>query len=135
MKICSTCKQSKPYSAFHKLKSSSDGYTRRCKECQKAANAKHYYANKPAYLDSANRSRLKTTVVYQEFKNTLACVQCGEARSWCLSFHHLDPSKKDLSVSKLITHSWSKIQAEIQKCIVLCHNCHADEHYRLKHNA
>lgn len=133
MKICSTCKQSKAYSAFHKLKTSSDGYTRRCKECQKATNARHYTTNKSAYLSSANRNRLKTTAAYQKFKDTLVCVRCGESRSWCLSFHHTDPSKKDLNVSALISHSWNKIQEEIEKCIVLCHNCHADEHYRLKH--
>ena len=47
-----------------------------------------------------------------------------------LAFHHLDPSKKDLSLSGVRANpkSWIKIVEELRKCILVCHNCHSEIH-------
>lgn len=47
-----------------------------------------------------------------------------------LSFHHLDPTQKDITISRLVNkcHSWHKIIAEADKCVLLCHNCHGEVH-------
>ena len=58
------------------------------------------------------------------------CAKCGETREHILNFHHLDPSEKIDIPSKLLIQS--KIEAffeEIDKCILLCSNCHEDFHY------
>lgn len=45
-----------------------------------------------------------------------------------LEFHHLDPSEKDFTVSNNINKAWSKIKEELDKCILVCANCHREIH-------
>jgi len=54
--------------------------------------------------------------------------KCREA----LEFHHQDNAKKDFGISyKGITRSWKKIQQEIEKCTLVCANCHREIHAKL----
>lgn len=47
-----------------------------------------------------------------------------------LEFHHLDPSKKSFTIGDEKTHKSQKyIEKEIKKCILICANCHAEEHW------
>ena len=46
-----------------------------------------------------------------------------------LEFHHLDPSQKDFGISsKGYTRSWDKVKEELDKCILVCSNCHREIH-------
>jgi len=47
-----------------------------------------------------------------------------------LAFHHIDESTKFEDVCRLInkTASWEIILKEIDKCIMVCHNCHGEIH-------
>jgi len=66
------------------------------------------------------------SVIYKGRK----CENCDYDKSiTALQFHHLDPSKKDFTISKS-TMSWDKIKSELDKCILLCSNCHIEEHER-----
>jgi 5-methylcytosine-specific restriction endonuclease McrA len=48
-------------------------------------------------------------------------------------FHHLDARTKDFAISHDgITRRWSKIEAELAKCILLCANCHRETHAKLR---
>jgi transcriptional regulator/ribosomal protein L32 len=58
------------------------------------------------------------------------CQNCGEDRPWLLDFHHVDESQKEYEISYLKHHSWEKLKVEIEKCILLCRNCHGDVHYK-----
>ena len=66
-----------------------------------------------------------------EYKKTLKCENCGENHPATLDFHHPDPNKKDMAVSKMIAakKKWEDIEKEINKCMVLCANCHRKLHY------
>lgn len=56
------------------------------------------------------------------------CQICGYDKCVrALSFHHLDASHKDFTISG-ITKSWNAIQSELDKCVLLCANCHAEAH-------
>jgi 5-methylcytosine-specific restriction endonuclease McrA len=59
-----------------------------------------------------------------------SCKICGYNKSIrALTFHHKNPSEKDFGLSdRGLTRSWDKTKAEIQKCILLCSNCHAEVH-------
>lgn len=58
------------------------------------------------------------------------CEKCGYNRCYAgLDFHHLDPSKKDPHWKKLRCKSLEKIKAEIDKCMLVCKNCHAEIHH------
>ncbi len=67
---------------------------------------------------------------FRQYKEDVSCIRCGESNSICLDFHHIDVSKKDHEISAMIGDGYSRewILAEIEKCIVLCANCHRKEH-------
>lgn len=53
------------------------------------------------------------------------CYECQESNIYVLDFHHLDPSIKEFQISLVGLHKrWSSIKKEIEKCILLCRNCH-----------
>lgn len=58
------------------------------------------------------------------------CIRCGESAPGCLDFHHRDPDDKLRAVNELVLFGYSKnvIRAEIEKCELLCANCHSREH-------
>jgi len=57
------------------------------------------------------------------------CIRCGYHRSLrAMDFHHPDPDGKDFSVSTNANRAWSKMKAEVAKCVLLCSNCHREEH-------
>ena len=55
------------------------------------------------------------------------CALCGYSRCMgALHFHHLEPVIKRLEVSKATSLSLERVQREVQKCLLLCSNCHAE---------
>lgn len=58
------------------------------------------------------------------------CQECGYNKYiGALQFHHLDPTQKDFALSKVKSHSFNnKIKEELDKCILLCANCHSEIH-------
>lgn len=57
------------------------------------------------------------------------CVVCSYDR--CISamdFHHLDPKEKDFGLSQNMSKAWNKIEEELDKCVLLCANCHREVH-------
>lgn len=56
------------------------------------------------------------------------CKWVAELKTYQLDFHHFDPSEKIKEVAKMESFSFERIVDEINKCIVLCKNCHADAH-------
>lgn len=43
-----------------------------------------------------------------------------------LVFHHVDPREKEFEISSRM--SWEAIQKELNRCELLCSNCHAEVH-------
>lgn len=56
------------------------------------------------------------------------CQICGYDRCMrALQFHHVDPSKKDFSLSSFTkVISYEKLLIESKKCVLLCGNCHSE---------
>ena len=60
------------------------------------------------------------------------CDECGyDECIEALVFHHIDPSKKDIAISKLYTLN-ERTRNELAKCRLMCFNCHAELHFKLK---
>ena len=62
-----------------------------------------------------------------------ACISCGETHPGLLQFHHRNPDEKTFSVTtkQLATpkkYPWETILAELDKCDILCANCHFLHH-------
>ena len=98
-------------------------------EKQKLWKMKHYNENKELYYSKQSEKR-KTIKEYIDSKKNM-CVCCGESDFACLDFHHLVSEEKDNSLSNAIANKWGKerIDNEINKCSVLCSNCHRKLHY------
>lgn len=61
------------------------------------------------------------------------CTQCGFCESAdALCFHHIDPSRKEFQISNKGGTSLESIKAELDICALLCLNCHAMEHARIR---
>ena len=130
MKTCSCCKAEKPFADFNKYKRSKDGYDYRCKLCQRASN-KAWCNNNWSRKISQQRDRcLSLRDQMRDLKESAGCATCDETDPVCLEFHHLDPSVKEIDPSDMISSgwSWSRMLKEIDKCIVLCSNCHKKVH-------
>lgn len=57
------------------------------------------------------------------------CKICGyEKCKTALHFHHLDPKEKAFGISSKASWGFEKIKSELDKCILLCSNCHAEIH-------
>jgi 5-methylcytosine-specific restriction endonuclease McrA len=65
------------------------------------------------------------------------CKHCGYSKcTEALEFHHMNPNEKDFGLSAHgNTHSWEKIKQELDKCILLCANCHREEHFLTKYSS
>lgn len=75
----------------------------------------------------------KQRMIRQDFADQFkkdGCLICGEKDPCCLQFHHLNPKEKSIEVSKLVNQKApiTRIAEEIEKCVVLCANCHAKFH-------
>jgi hypothetical protein len=67
---------------------------------------------------------------YKDHKSNISCDICGETNPVCLHFHHKNPKEKMISISQAIRQNWSikDIEAELDKCVCLCANCHMKIH-------
>lgn len=113
-KICSKCGKDLPLTDYY---SRGKGKLRaECKTCHKN------------YVKSKYNERKEAV---NEIKGVEGCVKCGEKRSYVLDFHHKDPSKKDANISRITSNNnkMESIYSEIEKCVVLCSNCHREFHY------
>ena len=129
-KICSNCKRELDISFFYKNKTKKDGHQSTCKECKKEYNHKDYMKNKEYFLEKSRKQKESLRKWLQEYKQTLKCKKCGEDRWYVLQFHHTDPSEKESEISALVySGSAKRLKEEIDKCVVLCANCHMEEHY------
>ena len=86
-----------------------------------------YRARKKA-TDAAWYARMVEEVKAHKLKH--GCIRCGYKKcARALQFHHTDDNKEfTISGSKAIHKGREKLWAEIEKCEILCANCHAEEH-------
>lgn len=110
--------------------------TRQCKkhgETEYVLEGRGYYRCKKCRSEAVSRRRKKVKLQAIEYKGG-SCKKCGYDRCQAaIEFHHKDPTEKDFAIgSKGITRSWEKIKKELDKCVMLCSNCHKEEHHRLE---
>jgi len=129
MKSCSRCKQIKELSEFTFDKSKADGLHVQCRTCKRQLDKERYglkYKTKRVVQDR-ERAAIVTERI-RNYKKERGCLVCKEVEPICLDLHHLDPSQKDFSVSNRPNSNWDVILAEMNKCVVVCSNCHRKIH-------
>ncbi len=132
MKICTKCKLDKTESEFNIHKSKKDGLQHYCRDCNNKMRRENYTKDPVYYKSYNNKRKISNRENFEVLKNDMKCEKCGESHISCLDFHHIDPKTKKYSISRLSFSSYSlkTIKEEIEKCIVLCSNCHRKEHYK-----
>lgn len=110
--LCKTCGETDPENMMNK------GGGRKClslcKSCHNANTIRRGRKNRQQYLDYLGGK----------------CANCGYHRCPdALEFHHLDPSQKDLTFRSIRYWGLERAKEELDKCILLCSNCHREAHY------
>lgn len=89
-----------------------------------------YYKNREHRIEiKENRRRELKRWFYRVKRDEMECAECEEKRPPALDLHHQDGKASD--VSKMVNDGYSKsrIREEIDRCSVLCANCHRRKHY------
>lgn len=127
-KTCCVCAEPKPEDAFP---SYGKGAAKRRPQCRVCWNAfmrprhrAYYEANREAHRQRAHAA-VQKLVAYVRLRKALPCTDCGvQYPSYVMEFDHLH--SKIMNVSAMVRRgvAIAKIRAEIEKCEVVCANCH-----------
>ena len=113
-KWCNDCKTFRPLNEFSTRSDRAAGRAGYCRTCTAAQQ-------------KALRQKYKEEAVL--YKGDV-CFDCHETfASHVYDFHHLDPYQKDLSWSDMNRRSLEHNKNELDKCVLLCANCHRDRHH------
>lgn len=111
MKVCSDCQEEKEDNLFYKK---GNRLQSKCKSCYNI------------YCNRRWKNRKENAVKYKGGQ----CEDChGVFPSAVFEFHHLDPSEKEFNWTKMRLVSNSKLLSELDKCALLCANCHRIRHW------
>lgn len=92
------------------------------------------YSNITNY-ERVKRRRKKIKILGVLYKGG-KCEKCGYNKFFeCLEFHHIDISKKDFTISQKVNHRWITVKKEIDKCALLCSNCHRELHAEINNGS
>jgi hypothetical protein len=123
---CYRCGDLKPISDFawrRKRKGQRESF---CRPCRSAYHRQHYEANRQRYIDQARERkdalRLERTKYLIAFFAAHPCTDCGEQDPIVLEFDHLRDKLFDITQAPY--RSWPSILDEVEKCEVVCANCH-----------
>ncbi len=139
MKKCSKCGLEKPLRKFYKRKSGSRAgeYYEKCSECYKSRGRNYYHQNRNRQLTLAKKRRKKYIEERKELLTKIKnkpCFDCAKIYPpWVMDFDHRDGKTKIGSVSSLTFRkllNFAKIKEEIEKCDLICANCHRDRTYK-----
>jgi hypothetical protein len=127
MKRCGRCGRLKPLDDFawrRKRKGQRHNY---CHPCHAEYHREHYLANRDRYIAQAKERkdalRLERNLYLLDYFADHPCVDCGETDPVVLEFDHLRDKLFDIC-HDLPYRNWESILAEIEKCDVVCANCH-----------
>lgn len=127
-KICTKCLEEKDISEFSW---SIKGIKRHpnCNACRAKQSNDYYYRNKEKLLeykyDRQDRKREEARKYVWEYLSNQRCMDCGEYDPLVLTFDHVRGTKK-MNISQMVNQGYlvEVIQEEIDKCEVVCNNCH-----------
>ena len=122
MDLCYRCYQQKEHMYVR-----GDRPTKVCVECyeQHYLSTCKYTTEREALKEQTKRyQKRKQEIVLEHLQNN-PCMDCGETHIVVLDFDHRDPNDKHKEVSILLANgSIKQLTEEIEKCDVVCSNCH-----------
>lgn len=122
-KVCSICLIEKDIISFNKGKNKVDGLEYWCKECR----SNHHKKYLPRMMEMRKEIKKKCVL----YKGNI-CARCNTKNLpiCCYSFHHTNPEEKSFEIGDgNILKDWERLKIELDKCIMLCFNCHQITHF------
>lgn len=99
-------------------------------EKQRAAIRRHYYANREYYIEKAQRKRRELRKWLNSLKEASPCIDCKiQYPYYVMDFDHIGV-KKGLISEIINSGNAKKLKEEIEKCELVCANCHRIRTYR-----
>ena len=100
-----------------------------CRACSYAKDREYKERNIEKVRQNNNSAAQRRLVKNRElacrYLSENPCITCGESDIVVLDFDHRDRSTKRQEISNVLgSWSWELIKQEIEKCDVLCANCH-----------
>lgn len=127
-KVCRSCNQEKFLSEFYFKNRAKGVYHNQCKDCYKQYRSsiypEYYSRKKQEYRDRNKKYILRNRKNCYDYLLKHSCVDCGESDPVVLEFDHLRDKVNNISRMIRNSLSWEAILHEIQKCEVVCANCH-----------
>lgn len=132
--MCSKCKLSKLEIEFVKNISKKDGLNHQCRICSRQQVRDSYYRNRKHYVGNSRRTRQKNMLMIRQIKESKICMDCGKKYPYyVMDFDHRNKDEKKFCIS---THTGKRgrnvILAEIEKCDLVCSNCHRERSHQRK---
>ena len=129
LRRCGRCGELKPRSEFAWRRKRRLQLDNMCRPCRSAYHREHYLAHKQRYVDQAlarkQALRLKRTSYLLKYFASHPCVDCGEDDPVVLEFDHVNADDKSFDIGHSLPYrNWQSILEEIEKCEVVCANCH-----------
>jgi len=109
------------------------------RQYQKTYSRKWYGENAEKQKAKSRQRKRELRKWYDDIKAKSFCVSCGvsgKENTWMMEFHHRDETKKTKSLSYMISNGYGRETCleEMEKCDVLCANCHRKLHYEKSKN-
>lgn len=110
---------------------------KRRREYQKEYNKKWYKQHKDEVIARRKKRQIEIRDWFRRYKCTLVCMDCGINHPAVLQFHHRDRTSKSFAIADVVRRatSYRQITSEMEKCDVLCVNCHAKRHWNEKYGS
>jgi hypothetical protein len=97
-----------------------------CKECSNNLTRRHYQNNKRQYLDRNSRTNARHRALIRLAKSR-PCIDCGvQYPYYVMDFDHRDAATKSFILSDVPRATSKSLMREIEKCDVVCANCHRE---------
>lgn len=133
--ICGNCHAEEEHRLLEIKQSMKDRSLCAYKPCGNIINRSKpakYCSDKCKHKDSTVRRKNVLKQRFVDYKGG-KCEKCGYANYLgALQFHHLNPNEKDFSVGTGKGKALAIVYAELDKCICLCNNCHAEAHEEIR---
>ena len=134
MKTCTICGIEKPFDQYTKKSRNKDGLMAMCRDCSLPRRRDQYKENPEQQRQGVYNRRAVVTERVMEIKINTPCFDCGKYYpSYVMDFDHVRGTKKS-GVSSLVSINapWEEIQEEIDKCELVCANCHRERTFKRK---
>lgn len=140
-KYCNKCNKAKSTADFHKQYAKKSGFTSKCKDCCREYGRQYFQKNKEKFQERKRNYRKQRRELIQSFKDK-PCMDCEiQYPYYVMEFDHRKPEDKEFLISQAVWGYKSqsgkrrkikssdavgedRLLKEIDKCDVVCSNCH-----------